>query len=150
MKSFARFALFLIAASIAAHCQSADATCKLIVHMTGFRNDKGDAGVTLFKDTNGWPEDNDKALHHEGFPIDAATKTSTATFDKLVPGTYAVAMIHDENLNHKMDYNMFHYPKEGFGFANNPHVLLTSPSFQTASFNVACPVTEININVQYK
>ena len=74
----------------------------------------------------------------------------TATFDKLVPGTYAVAMIHDENLNHKMDYNMFHYPKEGFGFANNPHVLLTSPSFQTASFPVTSPVTEININVQYK
>ena len=130
--------------------QAQETACKLIVHMTGFRNDKGDAGVTLFKDTNGWPEDNDKALHHEGFPIDAATKTSTATFDKLVPGTYAVAMIHDENLNHKMDYNMFHYPKEGFGFANNPHVLLTSPSFQTASFPVTCPVTEININVQYK
>lgn len=150
MKFFSCFALFIVIATIAAQGQSADATCKLVVHMSGFRNTKGDAGVTLFKDPNGWPEDNDKAFKHGGFPIDAASKTATAMFDNIPAGTYAVAMIHDENLNHKMDYNMFHYPKEGFGFANNPHVGLSSPSFQTASFPVTCPVTEITINVQYK
>jgi uncharacterized protein (DUF2141 family) len=150
MKTFARFTLFFIAATITAHCQTADATCKLIVHMTGFRNAKGDAGVTLFKDTNGWPEDNDKAFKHGPFPIDPATKTSTATFENIPAGTYGFAMIHDENQNHKMDYNFLHIPKEGFGFANNPHVMLSSPSFKDASVNVACPVTEINVTVQYK
>ena len=45
---------------------------------------------------------------------------------------------------------MFHIPKEGFGFANNPHVNLTTPSFKEASVNVTCPVTEINVTLQYK
>ncbi len=130
--------------------QTAAASCKLVVHVSGFRNLKGDAGATLFNSPNGWPEDNDKALRHGPFPIDPATRTSTVTFDDLAPGTYSFAVIHDENQNHKMDYNMFHIPKEGFGFSNNPHVMLSAPSYTTSNFNITCPVTEISIALQYK
>jgi uncharacterized protein (DUF2141 family) len=131
-----------------AHAQAG--SCKLVVHVQGFRNLKGDAGATLFNSPDGWPEDNDKALKHGPFPIDPATKTSTVTFADLAPGVYGFAVIHDENQNHKLDRNMIGWPKEGFGFANNPHVGLSAPPFKDATVNVTCPVTEITVTLQYK
>jgi uncharacterized protein (DUF2141 family) len=138
----------LIACLPTAHAQAG--SCKLIVHVSGFRNAKGDAGATLFSTPDGWPENNDKALKHGPFPIDPSTKTSTVTFADLAPGAYGFAVIHDENQNHKLDRNFIGIPKEGFGFANNPHVNLTTPSFKDATVNVTCPVTEINVTLQYK
>ena len=45
---------------------------------------------------------------------------------------------------------MFHIPKEGFGFSNNPTVFLTPPSFDTAAIPVTCPTTETTIHLIYK
>jgi uncharacterized protein (DUF2141 family) len=132
----------------AAHAQSG--SCKLVVHVSGFRNTKGDAGATIFNNPDGWPENNDKALKHGPFPIDPATKTAVVTFDGLAPGVYSFAVIHDENQNHKLDRNMIGFPKEGFGFANNPHVGLSAPSYKDANVTVACPETDINVTMQYK
>jgi uncharacterized protein (DUF2141 family) len=149
-----RLSLLSIAAVVALCClpsaYAQAAGCKLVVHVSGFRNTKGVAGATLFKSPDGWPENNEKALMHGPFPIDPATKTSTVTFSDLAPGTYAFAVIHDENENHKLDRNFLGIPKEGFGFANNPHVMLTAPSFDAASVKVGCPVTEISVTLQYK
>lgn len=122
-------------------------TCKLVVHIDGFRNQKGDAGVTLFTSPDGWPEDNQKAFLHGGHPF-SGDKT---TVELQIPaGRYAVAVLHDENSNHKLDRNMFGWPKEGFGFSNNPKVGLTAPSFDTAAIKVGCPVTETTIHLIYK
>jgi uncharacterized protein (DUF2141 family) len=45
---------------------------------------------------------------------------------------------------------MFGIPKEGFGFANNPHVALSAPAFKVALVHVLCPATETAIHLQYK
>jgi uncharacterized protein (DUF2141 family) len=127
-----------------AHAQS---ICALVVHVNGFRNQKGDAGVTIFRSANGWPENNDKAFQHGAFPITGPT--ATARFE-LPPGRYAVAALHDENSNHKLDRNFLHIPKEGFGFANNPWVGLSAPSFDKAAIRVSCPETEITIRLIYR
>lgn len=144
----AALAAAVVFAAPLAHAQTA--SCKLVVHISGFRNTKGDAGATLFNNPDGWPEDNDKALKHGPFPIDPATKTAVVTFDGLTPGVYSFAVIHDENQNHKLDRNFIGIPKEGFGFANNPHVGLSAPSYKDASVIVACPATDINVTLQYK
>ncbi len=123
-------------------------SCKFVAHISGFRNGKGDAGGVLFKTTDGWPEDLSKAFKHGPFPI--ADGKATVTFEDVPPGSYAFAVIHDENSNHKLDRNFIGIPKEGFGFGNNPHVSLSTPSFKDASVNVACPVTEISVTLQYK
>jgi uncharacterized protein (DUF2141 family) len=122
-------------------------SCTLVVHVTGFRNQKGDAGGTVFSSPNGWPEDNDKAVVHGGFPIEG--DHATLTFH-VPAGRYAISVLHDENSNHKLDRNFLHVPKEGFGFANNPHVGLSAPKWEEAAINVACPVTETNIRLIYK
>ena len=114
--------------------------------MTGFRNNVGNAGATIFNNPDGWPENNDKALHHNGVPIENGQ--ATIKF-QVPPGTYAIAALHDENKNHKLDRNFIGYPKEGFGFANNPHVGLKAPAFSAATVKVTGDTT-VEIKMQYK
>jgi uncharacterized protein (DUF2141 family) len=121
--------------------------CTLRIHVTGFRNNQGDAGGTVFASADGWPEQNSKSVVHGPFPI--VNGEANEEFH-LPAGKYAVAVIHDENRNHKLDRNFLGVPKEGFGFANNPRVLLSAPSFEAATTQVSCPVTQIEIRLIYK
>ena len=122
--------------------------CTLIVHVAGFRNQKGDAGGTLFSSPGGWPEDSAKAYQHGPFPITG--DHATLTFEHVAPGRYGVAVIHDENMNHKLDRNFLGIPKEGFGFANNPRVALSAPSWAAAAIDVKCPTTTTDVKLIYK
>jgi uncharacterized protein (DUF2141 family) len=121
--------------------------CALKIHVTGFRNAKGHAGGTVFASPQGWPEDTSKAVVHGGFPIEDGQATEVF---QLPAGKYAIAVIHDENGNHKLDRNFLGIPKEGFGFANNPRVMLSAPPFQAASTQVSCPETQLEIRLIYK
>lgn len=121
--------------------------CTLKIHVTGFRNVSGRAGGTVFASPQGWPEDTSKAVVHGGFPIENGL---AAEVFQLPAGKYAIAVIHDENGNHKLDRGFLGIPKEGFGFANNPHVLMSAPSFEAASTQVSCPETDIDIRLIYK
>lgn len=122
-------------------------TCTLTVHIDGFRNQKGAAGLSIFNSADGWPESNDKAFQHDGHPFTGTAATITL---QIPPGRYALVALHDENSNHKLDRNLFGIPKEGFGFSNNPKVVLSAPSFDTAAIPVACPTTETTIHLIYK
>lgn len=121
--------------------------CTLRIHVTGFRNEKGRAGGTIFASPQGWPEDTSRAVVHGGFPIENGQATEVF---QIPAGKYAIAVIHDENGNHKLDRNFIGIPKEGFGFANNPRVLMSPPSFQAAATQVSCPETQLDIRLIYK
>lgn len=127
---------------------AATGSCTLIVHVTGVRNQKGVIGGALFTSSDGWPEDESKAFAHGPFPITG--KTATLTFKHLPSGRYGVVVLHDENSNKKLDRNFLGIPKEGFGFANNPRVLLSAPSIDKAWVDVSCPATETTIALIYK
>lgn len=124
--------------------------CTLRIHVDGLRNSTGVVGAAIFKTPDGWPEDMSKALHHWPTPIAPAAHQATAVMRDLPPGDYGVVAIHDENKNHKLDRNFLGVPKEGFGFANNPHVALSAPKFQAAIVHVVCPATETTIHMIYK
>jgi uncharacterized protein (DUF2141 family) len=128
---------------------SAPTTCTLRIHVEGFRNIRGNLGTILFTSRDGWPEDKQKSFRHGPAPIDTKTRTAVAVWP-LPPGDYAVAAIHDENSNAKLDRNMFGIPKEGFGFANNPHVGFSAPPFEQAVVHLGCPITDITIKLQYR
>jgi uncharacterized protein (DUF2141 family) len=144
----AAFAYAPLAAPQASSTSHKSGNCSLVIHVTGFRNQKGVAGGTIFTSPDGWPEDNNKAYAHAAFPITG--DHAVLSFEHLPPGRYGVAVLHDENSNHKLDRNLLRVPKEGFGFANNPHVGLSAPKWEDAAVNVTCPVTEINIRLIYK
>jgi uncharacterized protein (DUF2141 family) len=124
--------------------------CTLRIHVDGLRNSVGVVGTAIFRSPDGWPEDMGKSFRHGPTAIAPGERQTTAVWDNLQPGDYAVVAIHDENKNHKLDRNIFGWPKEGFGFANNPHVVLSAPPFKEAAVHVTCPETETNIHIIYK
>jgi uncharacterized protein (DUF2141 family) len=141
-------ALFLAPAPAVASPAAVQGNCSLIIHVTGFRNTKGLLGAELFTSSTGWPEDVDKSFRHEHFPIEG--DHGTARFDHIPAGKYGVVVLHDENENQKLDRNIFLVPKEGFGFANNPRVLLAAPPIEKATIPVTCPTTTTEIHLIYK
>jgi uncharacterized protein (DUF2141 family) len=124
--------------------------CTLRVHVDGLRSAKGVVGVLLFQSADGWPENVAKSLRHEASTIPDGQKQATVTCSAIPAGNYGIVALHDENKNMKLDRNMFGFPKEGFGFANNPHVGLGPPAFRLAVLRVGCPLTETQIHIMYK
>ena len=82
---------------------SSSQSCTLRIHVDGFRNTYGNLGTILFRSPDGWPEDKDKSFRRGPAPIDKTTRTAVAVWPNLPPGDYAVAAIHDENSNAKLD-----------------------------------------------
>ena len=140
--------LFSHSMPVSASPAASEGNCSLVIHVTGFRNTKGVLGAELFTSSAGWPEDVNKSFRHEHFPIEG--DHATARFDHIPAGKYGVVVLHDENGNQKLDRNVFLVPKEGFGFANNPHVLLAAPPIEKATIPVTCPETTTEIRLIYK
>lgn len=130
--------------------QQPEAGCTLRIHVDGLRNSNGVVGAAIYKSPDGWPENASKALHRWPTPIAPGAHEVTAILDNLPPGDYGLVTIHDENKNQKLDRNFFGIPKEGFGFANNPRVILGPPPYHAAIVHVTCPATEITIHMIYK
>jgi uncharacterized protein (DUF2141 family) len=141
-------ALSFCSAPLSASPAAEAGNCSLVIHVTGFRNTKGLLGAELFTSSAGWPEDVDKSFRHDHFPIQG--DHATARFDHLPAGKYGVVVLHDENENKKLDRNLLMVPKEGFGFANNPRVLLVAPPIEKATIPVTCPITTTDIRLIYK
>ncbi|MBL8651077.1 MAG: DUF2141 domain-containing protein [Sphingopyxis sp.] len=115
------------------------------VSITGLRNMKGQVLVCLTTNAKAFPDcSKDKAS------VKMAVKaTAAANFKIAAPasGTYAIAVVHDENSNNKMDTAIF-LPKEGFGFSRNPTITVGPPSFKSASFAVSGDTSQ-SIRMKY-
>lgn len=71
------------------------------------------------------------------------------TFSNTAPGSYAIAVIHDENNNGKMDLAMGLMPREGFGFSRDAKVGMGPPSFKSAAFDVNGGTINQTIHMRY-
>ena len=56
---------------------------------------------------------------------------------ELPPGTNAIGIFHDANLNNRLDNYFFGVPREQYGFSNEARGFLGPPSFDAAVFSVA-------------
>jgi len=117
----------------------------LTVQVEGVNSQGGNVGVLIFNSTRGWPEDVHAALKDVVVP--ARQGVVTVRIENLPAGTYAVAVGHDVNLNHKVDKNFLGIPKEQWGMSNNPHALVRAPSFSTAQFELRGDA-EIRVRLQ--
>lgn len=118
---------------------------RLDVGVDHMRSAKGLLRVCLTADPDNFPACVDDA--------DAITRNVPAgvhamRFDGLPLGTYAVAVIHDENGNAKLD-TFAGIPKEGFGFSRNPAIRFGPPRFAAARFAVTGDVNQQQITMRY-
>ena len=80
----------------------------------------------------------------EGFAKEAAIGEMNFTFENVLPGTYAISVLHDENNNMRMDFQENGMPNERYGFSGN-EVLMGPPTFDAVKFEVASEDLEFRI-----
>ena len=78
-----------------------------------------------------------------------AGQATTLRFNDVAPGTYAIALLHDENDNGKADRVLGMMPREGFGFSNDAPVNMGPPSFSEAAITVGAASLHQTIRMRY-
>jgi uncharacterized protein (DUF2141 family) len=119
----------------------------LVVQVQGLRNGNGQVACALFASADGFPGDRAKAVRKVAGPIAAAV--GTCRFAAVPPGVYAIAVIHDENGNGKMDKNFMGLPSEGFGASNDPQTKFGPPKYADAQFTHAAAPQTLVVHVRY-
>lgn len=118
------------------------------VKVLNIRNSTGTVACALFESPAGFPIE---YLHYATNIMVIKIRKTQARCDFLdiPPGKYALAVIHDENMNGKLDTNPIGIPKEGYGFSNNASSLFGPPSFSAASFQYNGQNLELTIGLHY-
>lgn len=117
----------------------------LVMALEGLRSGKGRILVCVTRSPDHFPDcAKDPDQHH--FTISA--KPGQVTLGAMAPGDYAIAVIHDENSNGKLD-TFAGIPREGVGFSRNPVIRFGAPSFRSARFSIAGASVEQDIRLKY-
>lgn len=119
----------------------------LTVMVEGLKGKQGQVCARLFAQSNGFPDRQDKAVANQCIKV---SKISAGfKFEKIAPGSYAVAIFHDANTDGKINTGIFGIPSEGLGCSRNPRGLVGPPRFQDAVFLVVGPNNEIKVQLNY-
>jgi uncharacterized protein (DUF2141 family) len=102
----------------------------LKVWIKAFRSLKGSVFVGLYNKPQGFASQN----AFRAFSYEISGTEMWVTFDSLAKGSYAAAIIHDENNNQKLDQGEMGIPVEGYGFSNDARGLFGPPDFRLAMF----------------
>jgi uncharacterized protein (DUF2141 family) len=114
--------------------------------ISGFRSQKGQVMACLTTRPQNFPNcQDDPNARRMTVPTRLA---SMLKFDDLPSGNYALALIHDENGNGKLD-TMMGIPKEGFGFSKNPAIRFGPPSFKSAEVAITSGRADENVRMKY-
>ena len=118
------------------------------VEVLKIRNSTGTVACALFESSEGFPLEYLRYATNI-MVIKIRETQARCDFLDIPPGSYALAVIHDENMNGKLDTNLMGIPTEGYGFSRNAKALLGSPSFSAASFPYDGKNLDITVNLQY-
>jgi uncharacterized protein (DUF2141 family) len=118
------------------------------VKILNIRNSTGTIACALFESPAGFPIEYLRYATNI-MVIKIRETQARCDFLDIPPGTYALAVIHDENMNGKLDTNWRGVPTEGYGFSNDAKVLLGAPSFSAASFPYDRGNLDLTISLHY-
>lgn len=118
----------------------------LTVRVHGLENDRGRVAVALFASAEAFP-DQKRASRGQLAKIEKGR--ASVRFEGVRPGVYAVAVLHDENQNDKMDFNFLGMPLEGYGFSNDASAPFGPPSFEAAAFRLQPRNSFVSVKMRY-
>ena len=147
-----QFSTFLLAACLGTLVSTqarAQASGSLTVEPSiELRNSKGSFRCALFTSGEGFPNQYEKAAMTVSPAIVAGR--AVCSFSSVPAGTYALAVLHDENNNMKMDNAQTGMPLEGFGASNDAEPgLMSPPSFKDAIFKVDGQALKMTVLIRY-
>ncbi|WP_347302539.1 DUF2141 domain-containing protein [Croceibacterium sp. TMG7-5b_MA50] len=120
------------------------------VAVTALRNHDGVVMACMTTNEGLFPRcRGDTASYRANVPAGSAPETVTITFTDVRPGTYAIALLHDENGNGKADRAISMIPREGYGFSNDAPVRMGPPKFDAAAFTVGAQPVRQTIRMRY-
>jgi len=125
-----------------------DACPGIHVKVLDIKNSTGTVACALFKSSKGFPTDYLRSATNI-MVIKVRDKAARFDFLDIPPGTYALVVVHDENMNGKLDTNWMGIPTEGYGFSNNAKALLGAPSFGAAMFLYNGKNLDMTIDMHY-
>jgi uncharacterized protein (DUF2141 family) len=115
----------------------------LTVQITNIKNDEGQIAVALYNSAKDFMK-----TRYQGKTTKAAKGEVEIVFENIPSGSYSLSVMHDANVNEKLDSNLFGIPKEGFGFSNNAMGTFGPPSFEKAKVEVSS-TKSISIAMRY-
>jgi uncharacterized protein (DUF2141 family) len=139
----------LVFANLSAMTSAQSTPCPGIhVNILNINNSEGTVACALFDSEVGFPIE---FLRYATNIMVIKIRNSQARCDFLdiPPGTYSLAVIHDENMNGKLDTNWLGGATEGYGFSKDVKVMLGPPSFSAASFPYDGQNMELTISLNY-
>lgn len=117
------------------------------VEVKGLRNARGQVLVSVFASAEGFPGNPAKAM--KTYRLKPAGRKAVVVIAGLAPGNYAIAILHDENNDAKMNTNVIGWPKEGFGFSNNAMGSFGPPGFSRARISYNGGQLQAAISTRY-
>ncbi len=138
----------LVLASLSGIALAEDPCMGIHVTVEDIRNSTGKVACALFESSAGFPKEFVKSATHIAMQEIRETQ-ARCHFLGIPPGTYALAVIHDENLDGKLATNWLGVPTEGYGFSNNVTATLSAPSFEDAQFAYEGQNLDMTISLNY-
>ena len=128
---------------------TAQAACPGIhVQIRNIRNSTGTVDCALFESSVGFPTEVLRSATNV-MVIKVRQTQARCDFEDIPPGRYALAVVHDENMNGKLDTNAFGIPTEGYGFSNDVTGVFGAPAFSAASFAYDGRPLALTISLRY-
>jgi uncharacterized protein (DUF2141 family) len=118
------------------------------VKILNIRNSTGTVACALFESPVGFPIEFLRSATNV-MVIKIRKTQARCDFEDIPPETYAMAVIHDENMNGKLDTNRLGIPREGYGFSNDAKGWLGPPSFSATSFRYDGRNLDLTMSLHY-
>ena len=118
---------------------------RLNVALDHLRSTRGMVRICLTADPANFPACIDDA---DAVTLSIPAADHRFSLPALAPGDYALAVIHDENGNGKLD-TFAGIPREGYGFSRNAPVRFGPPRFAAARFTLGREAEEQRITMRY-
>jgi uncharacterized protein (DUF2141 family) len=117
----------------------------IVVEVLGLKTEEGWIACALWASAEGYPKDAKLAIQR----VYVVPKGDSARcrFAAPPPGTYAVAVYHDVNSNHKLDTNFLGIPSEPVGASNDAKGSMGPPHFEDAKFSYPGKVLTLQIHM---
>jgi len=117
------------------------------VTISEIKNKKGLIRASLFTQDDGFPNNHEKAFR--SISMEITESQLNFNIEDLPTGEYALAVLHDENENGKMDFNFLRMPKEGYGVSNNAKSSFGPPKYKDAKFLLSTDDLPLKITMNY-
>jgi uncharacterized protein (DUF2141 family) len=132
LNDFSRLSSIALAVAFYASPAFSESPSSVLIEVSGFKNTRGTLNCRLFTKAADFPDGD--GIVTLRVPITGSN--TSCSFSIVEPGTYAIAVVHDENGNGKLDKNFVGVPSEGYGVSNNKTYALSAPKWNESNFTL--------------